>query len=79
MKTAGEERVTLGILDCVIKITSEINESDEDKYNQLILEFSQRVDCALTHEVRIPVVTKQEVLELSNKLKKLAKHFPSES
>lgn len=76
MKTAGDEVITLGLLDAVIQITDEINEEDEDAYNQLIINFSQRVDGALSTEIRIPVVTRHQVLELSNKIKKLAKHFP---
>lgn len=78
MKTAKQDKVTLGILNAVIEIEAEVNEKDEDQYNQLRFIFSQQTNSAFSQEIRIYSVSKQEVLELADKIKKLAKYFPSE-
>jgi len=64
--------------NATIDITAKINENYEDNYNQLIFSFGQKIDCALSHIININIVTKQEVLDLATKIKKLAKHFPNE-
>ena len=79
MKTAAEYTTTLGILDAQITVVAEINEKDENQYNQLILEFTQEVDAAFLQTIKIPVVSKEQILELADNIKKLAKHFPSET
>lgn len=78
MKTAQEETVYFDEADAVIDIVAEVNEKEEDVYNQLIFTIYQRTNGTLSHELRIPIVTKKEVLELATKIKKLAKHFPVE-
>ena len=78
MKTAKQTETTLGILDAIIKVAAEVNEKDEEGYNQLIFDFCQRVDCAIAHQIRIPCVTKKEVLKLTSNIKQLARYFPKE-
>ena len=77
MKTAQEETVYFDEADAIFDIVAEVNEKEEDVYNQLIFIIYQRTNGTLSHELRIPIVTKQEVLDLAAKIKKLAKHFPS--
>jgi hypothetical protein len=77
MVTKGNELVTLGVSNAQIVIDAEVNEKDEVKYNQLRFTFSQQSNCALSHEVRIYSVTKDEVLKLAETIKKSAKYFPN--
>ena len=79
MKTVKEISVKLGELGVVIDVIAEVNEKEEDQYNQLIFQLYQRTDTALDTKIRIYSCTKQEVLELGNKIKSLAKYFPNEN
>jgi hypothetical protein len=76
MKTAKEITTTLGLRDADITVAAEINEKEEIEYNQLIIQVSQ-TDGAFIQETRIPMVTREQILELANNIKKLAKYFPT--
>ena len=76
MKTAAEHETELGILDACITVSAEINEKDEEQYNQLVIDISQRVDSAFQQQIRIPYVTRSQILRLAKNIEKLAKYFP---
>jgi len=77
MKTAAEHETELGILDACITVGAEINEKDEEQYNQLVIDISQRVDSAFQQQIRIPYVTRSQILRLAKNIEKLAKYFPT--
>ena len=76
MKTAKEITTTLGLGDADITVAAEVNEKEEVEYNQFIIQICQQTDAAFMQEIRIPVVTREQVLELANNIKKLAQYFP---
>ena len=63
MKTAKEITTTLGLGDADITVAAEINEKEEVEYNQFIIQLCQ-TDGAFIQETRIPVVTREQVLEM---------------